>query len=55
MLKPSSPDDNEDKRAEGLATFDTRTVAINILGPMTMATTTRAKHVLVMTDLLVAN
>ena len=43
------------KRAAVQAPFDHgirfSTMAVNILGPMTMATRTRAKHVLVMTDL----
>ena len=43
------------KRAEGLAPFNLgirfSTVAVEILGPVTKLTTTRAKHVLVLTDL----
>ena len=43
------------KRAEGLAPFDPgirfSTVAVVILGPETMATSTRAYHVRVLTDL----
>ena len=43
------------KRAEGLAPFDPgirfSTMALVILGPLTMATSTRAKHVRVLTDL----
>ena len=44
------------KRAEGISPFDPEirfsTVAVDILGPVTMATSTGAKHVLVMTDLV---
>ena len=43
------------KRAEGLAPVDPgirfRAVAVDILGPVTMATSSRAKHVLVFTEL----
>ena len=42
------------KRASGQAPFHPgiriTTVAVDIFGPVTMATSTRAKHVLVMTD-----
>ena len=44
------------KRAEGIAPFDPgirfSTVAVDILGLMTMATSIGAKHMLVMTDLI---
>ena len=43
------------KRAEGLASFDPgiqfSAVGLDVLGPLTMTTSTRANHVLVMTDL----
>ena len=45
----------EKQAAQGTALFDPRirfsAVAVNILEPVTMATTTRAKHVLVIKDL----
>ena len=47
--------EGKQERAAGQAPFDPgirfSTVAVDILGPVTMATTTGARHVLVMTDL----
>ena len=54
VRKPSIRITKEKKRAEGLAAFDhenrINSVVVGILGPVTRATSTRAKHILVITD-----